>query len=343
MLPHRWTFVLLAAGCLAAAAGGGYLAVRDGVTRAAVPSVAATSGPANAAGTPSTGSTPPAPAQVPVPPPAAAEPPAQPLGRPPVEERALRVPERAPARRDVRAAPERGRVVMAPEPLPRAAAPKPVYGPVADARPVTADQWALLERTLPSGNPGAPPPPPAPAPADLAPIEQYVISADSVIGLEIDTPLSSETAQVEDPVEAHVTRDVKVGDKIAIPAGTRVRGTVVEVEQGGKFRARARLGIEFNTILMADGSELSIRTNTIYRDGPSPGEASSAKISASTVAGTILGAIFGGARGALIGGATGAAGGTAMVEAGGRQPATFPPGTPVTVQLRAPVIVTSEK
>ncbi len=249
--------------------------------------------------------------------------------------------------------PRLDRTVTENRPAVRPAPAPPVYGPIAGSHPVGPNGWPVLEQGLPSRNP-TPPAVTDPAPAvsadaavqadaDLKPIEQFVISADSVIGLVVDSPLSSETARVEDEVDAHVSRDVKVGDKVAIPAGTEVRGTVVEVDHGGKFRDHARLGIQFDTIRMADGSELPIRTDTIFRDGEAPGDNASRKIGASAVAGTILGAIFGGARGALIGGATGAAGGTAMVEAGGRQPATFPEGATVTVRLRTPVTVTNEK
>jgi len=40
-----------------------------------------------------------------------------------------------------------------------------------------------------------------------------------VIGLQLETSVNSETAQVEDRVEARVTRDVKVDGDIAVPAG----------------------------------------------------------------------------------------------------------------------------
>ena len=50
----------------------------------------------------------------------------------------------------------------------------------------------------------------------------------------------------QDRVEARVTRDVRVHDTVAIPAGTRALGSVVSVERGGKFRERARLGIRFD-------------------------------------------------------------------------------------------------
>ena len=105
-----------------------------------------------------------------------------------------------------------------------------------------------------------------------------MVSADSVIGLQTETSLTSERARVEDRVEARVTRDVKVGDKMAIPAGARAIGSVTQVDRGGKFKERARLGIRFHTIVLADGTRLPISTETIYRYGSAPGNESAAKI-----------------------------------------------------------------
>jgi len=169
------------------------------------------------------------------------------------------------------------------------------------------------------------------------------VSADSVIGLQTETPISSEHARVEDRVEARVTRDVKVGDKVALPAGSRVLGTVTQVERGGKFKERARLGIRFHTIVLADGTRLPISTETIYRYGSAPGNESAAKIGGGSAGGAIIGAILGGAKGAVVGGMAGAGAGAAVVAAGDRNAATLPPGTPLTVRLQSPVTVTSEK
>ena len=173
--------------------------------------------------------------------------------------------------------------------------------------------------------------------------EELVVSADSVIGLQTETPITSERARVEDRVEARVTRDVKVGDKMAIPAGARAIGSVTQVDRGGKFKERARLGIRFHTLVLADGTRLPITTETIYRDGTAPGNESAAKIGGGAVGGAILGAILGGAKGAVIGATTGAGAGTAVVAAGDRNAATLPPGTPLTVRLISPVTVTNEK
>lgn len=164
-----------------------------------------------------------------------------------------------------------------------------------------------------------------------------------MIGLQLETRLSSETAHVEDRVEAKVTRDVRVGDKVAIPAGAHAIGTVMQVDRGGKFKERARLGIRFNQLVLADGTRVPISTETIYRDGDAPGNTSAAKVGGGAVGGAILGAILGGTKGAVIGGATGAGGGTAAVMAGGRSEVVLAPGTPMTVRVISPVTITTEK
>jgi hypothetical protein len=168
---------------------------------------------------------------------------------------------------------------------------------------------------------------------------QVVVPASSVIGLHVESTLSSERARVEDRVEARVTRDVTVGDRIAIPAGSRAVGSVIAVERGGKLKTRARLGVRFHTLVFADGTELPISTEAIYREGESPGNESAKKIGGATVGGAILGAILGGGKGAAIGGAAGAAGGTAVVMSGDRNAASLPAGTIVTVRLTDSVAV----
>src|SRR5207253_5138491 len=115
--------------------------------------------------------------------------------------------------------------------------------------------------------------------------EALVVAADSVVGLQTDTAVSSERSRVEDRVEAHVVRDVRVGGSVAIPAGTRALGTVVAVDRGGKFKERARLGIRFQTLVLADGTRLPVTTETIYRFGNPPANTSAAKIGGGAVVG----------------------------------------------------------
>src|SRR6185295_17741180 len=238
--------------------------------------------------------------------------------------------------------PETPRVAPArPRPTTVAAAPRapePARPVIAESRPAAPSLAAEARPVSPVlAQPTAPPAPPAPRFLDL------VVSTDSVLGLQLETALSSEKARVEDEVVARVTRDVRVGDRVAIPAGSQARGEVTMVERGGKLKDRARLGIRFTSIVLADGTRVPLETDTIYREGDSPGGESTAKIGGGAIGGAILGGIFGGAKGAAIGAATGAGAGTAVVVAGGRNAATLPSGTPVTVRLVKPATVTVEE
>jgi hypothetical protein len=179
----------------------------------------------------------------------------------------------------------------------------------------------------------------------VAPVPLYhelVVAADSVIGLRIETAVTSETARVEDEVVARVMRDVRVGDRVAIPAGSRAEGEVTFVERGGRLRERARLGVRFTSIVLADGTRVPMSTEAVYREGDAPGAESAAKIGGGAIGGAIIGGILGGAKGAAIGGSAGAGAGATAVLVGGRNEATLPADSQITVRLEQPVTVIVE-
>ena len=334
MFSNRLAVVLLGAGCVGAAGLGGYFAARQNAvpTPAAAqvqPTDAATLAPAT-----------PATAERPVQETEAlvgdtAKPKAAPVGAeaepPTVTSRSARRPE--PPARHAASTPSPARKSARNEPAPLSSSwPSSASQTPSPSAPVT-DVGALPRS---DERPARPEPP-------QRMFEELVVSADSVIGLQTENRLSSDTARVEDKVEAKVTRDVKVGDKIAIPAGTHAIGSVMEVDRGGKFKDRARLGIRFHTLVLADGTQVPISTDTIYREGAAPGNSSAAKVGGGAVGGAIIGAILGGAKGAAIGATAGAGGGTAAVMAGDRSTAVVAPGTPMTVRILSPVTVTTEK
>ncbi len=186
----------------------------------------------------------------------------------------------------------------------------------------------------------------APAVVQEAPrktLDELVIPADSVIGLQIETAVSSDRAKLEDQVRARVTRDVRVRDRVAIPAGARAEGSITLVERGGRLKDQARLGIRFHTIVLNDGTRLPINTDTVYREGDSPARESAAKIGGGAVGGAVLGAILGGKKGAIIGSTVGAAGGGVAVATSEPNLATLPAGSTVTVRMGSPAAVTVER
>ncbi len=226
----------------------------------------------------------------------------------------------------------------------RPAPPPPAPAPAAPA----ADRQADVARAEPTWSRPFPPPAAAESlPTRTAPVidapppppvtRTVTLPADAVVGLQIDRTVSTDTAVVEDDVTARVTRDVMADGVVVIPAGTRVHGSVTLVDEGGKVRERARLGVRFHTVVFADGTEVRLPTETIYRDGESPAGRSTAKIGGGAAAGALIGAILGGGKGAAIGAAVGAGGGTAATMAGGRRPAQLPAGQTLTVRLSDPV------
>lgn len=369
MFPKPLAFAAVAAGCITAAGVGAYVATRqvaaptsaapalvaDATGSAAQPGVIETEGlvttaPSGAlAGTEATATTP-TPSETTASS-ATAAPAPVPSSAPRVERErpAPARPAAQPERTSRRTEPSRGEsrdtgVRPTPRPTPEPVRPEPTE-PVAPVVPPPvfepARDSARVDPEFPA-LPTAPESRPAPREPEKE-FEELIVSADSVIGLQIERTVSSDAARVEDRVEARVSRDVRVGGAVAIPAGSKMQGSVTLVDRGGKVKERARLGIRFHTLVLSDGTQVPMRTETIYREGESPVGESSAKIGGAAVGGAILGAIMGGRKGAAVGGSIGAAGGTAAVMAGGRNAAVMQSGSTVTVRMSEPVSVTVEK
>jgi type IV secretory pathway VirB10-like protein len=333
---NKLVFAVLTVGCLAAAGGGAYLAVKQNQASAYAPVNSeelrrdgASSAPAApAAVTESEGVITPDARKPEV---------SQPATPPPVR--------RAPAVTASSSSSSRSaRVAQRPAPIER---PQPAETAVASAPAPAPNTPGTMWETRPSVQPSAPeyrePEPPAPPPPPAPEFIDLTVPSDAVLGLQIERTISSELARVEDRVDARVTRDVRVSDRVAIPAGSTVRGSVSEVDRGGRVKGKARLAIKFHTIVLADGTQLPLKTDPVVREGQSPGGESAVKVGGAAIGGAILGAILGGGKGAAIGGAVGAGAGTAAAMTNDRNPATLAAGTTVTVRVQAPITVTVQK
>ena len=214
---------------------------------------------------------------------------------------------------------------------PRSAAAKPQVAP--DPRP---EPPVLIEPVTPPAAVTAAPEPQKPR------FEEVTVTADSVLGVTLDSTVSSETSRIEDRVNARVSRDVVVDGKVAVASGARLEGVVTEVTRGGKFRERARVGVTFQTLILADGTKIALSTDPVFREGDPPDNVN-AKVGGSGVVGAILGAMIGGKKGAVLGGAAGAAGGAAVVAAGNRADVVLISGSSLTVRLKQPITVLVER
>ena len=143
------------------------------------------------------------------------------------------------------------------------------------------------------------PPPPA--------FEELVVSADSVIGLQLDTIVSA--------ASAHASRTAsKRGSCATSGRAARWRFRPARA-RSDRSRSSSAAASSRNARASASASTRSCwptargcrsRTETIYRYGDAPANGSAAKIGGGAVAGAILGAIVGGAKGAAIGATAGA-------------------------------------
>ena len=230
---------------------------------------------------------------------------------------------------------------------PRTAAAKPQVAPDPRPEPRTPSAGST-ERPVSSEppvfvEPATPPAVVTPAPEPQKPhFEEVTVTADSVLGVTLDSTVSSETSRVEDRVNARVSRDVVVDGKVAVASGARLEGVVTEVTRGGRFKERARVGVMFQTLILADGTKIALSTDPVFREGDPPNNVN-AKVGGSGVVGAILGAMIGGKKGAVLGGAAGAAGGAAVVAAGNRADVVLISGSSLTVRLKQPITVLVER
>lgn len=167
---------------------------------------------------------------------------------------------------------------------------------------------------LPPAQGGAPAARPSEAPARFTQpgataLEELVVPADSVLGLQLETAVTAAAAD-EERVVARVTRDVMVGGRVAVPTGTRALGAATFVEKGPKGKEGPRIEIRFDTLELPRGDRVDIDTEPVVREAGSrmPGLT---RLGGGAAGGAAVGAILGGGKGAAIGGLLGAAGAAA--------------------------------
>jgi len=126
------------------------------------------------------------------------------------------------------------------------------------------------------------------------------IPSGSELDVRLVTALTSDTAKVEDAVEATTMVDLYRGDELIVPSGSRITGYVSSVNRASRTDRKGSLTIEF-TRLAVNGRTRDIRahvTQALESEGLK-GEVD--RIGAGAGVGAIIGGIFGGVKGAIAG------------------------------------------
>ena len=174
---------------------------------------------------------------------------------------------------------------------------------------------------------------PAPLPA-IAKFREYTVPEGTALTLALTSGASSETSQVEDPVEARLAKPVSVDGVEVIPAGSKVHGNVTSVQRTGKVKGRAMLALRFTT-LVAEGDDHSISAPW-SAEAKSTTKSDAKKIGIGAGAGAVIGGIIGGGKGAATGAAIGGGAGTAMVLTSAGEPIELRPGAEIVVHVADP-------
>ena len=123
-------------------------------------------------------------------------------------------------------------------------------------------------------------------------------------GTEVDvrlvTALTSDTAQVEDRVEATTMIDLYRGNDLIVPAGSVLTGWVTSVDRASRTDRQGKLTIEFNRVRINNRNydTKAYVTQALESEGIK-GEAG--RIGAGSAVGAIIGGILGGVKGAVAG------------------------------------------
>lgn len=126
------------------------------------------------------------------------------------------------------------------------------------------------------------------------------IPAGSELDVRLSNALTSDTAKVEDAVEATTVVDLFRGQDLIVPAGSRLTGYVSSVERASRTDRQGKLTVQF-TRLIVNGRNYDARahvTQALESDGLKgelPG------IAAGSGIGAIIGGILGGTKGAIAG------------------------------------------
>ena len=179
------------------------------------------------------------------------------------------------------------------EPVPQDSAAAPVPPPPASRGTIPEERRAA---------------PPAPAVPNTVTV---TVPAGTQLHLAFPAEITSETAQPGDAVVATLKESITIGDRVAFPAGSQVRGTVTDVKPASKgFKdTGGAISMQFKSVVAPNGNK-----STIAAGFSKIAEGSAAKkggiIGGSAVGGALLGKALGKSTGG--GAAVGAAIGTAV-------------------------------
>jgi hypothetical protein len=196
-------------------------------------------------------------------------------------------------------------------------------------------------------------------PQETQMVFEITVPTGTVIPIVLTAYLNTKSSQVGDVFYADTTYPIWIQQRLVIPKGSTIRGTVTEVVRPGRVKGKARIAVRFDDILLPNGikRELTASFRGIHGSGDETFNKKSESVSAGgskgddartitndTMTGAALGSIGGVisgngryGKGVGIGAGAGAAVGVASVLLGRGKDLVLSPGTQFDLELQRPI------
>jgi tRNA A-37 threonylcarbamoyl transferase component Bud32 len=169
------------------------------------------------------------------------------------------------------------------------------------------------------------------------------IPAGTELSLELETALTSETAESGDEFTATLRKTIAIEGVEAVPEGSKIAGHVSYAAGAGKTAGRGALTLELDSLELEDGGAIDLRAEPIAFEARSTRKKDAGVIGGLAGVGAVVGGIVGGKKGAVIGGAAGGGAGTAVVLTTRGEEVVLPEGADFPARLQSPLTVRRDK
>jgi len=166
----------------------------------------------------------------------------------------------------------------------------------------------------------------------------WTIPTGSKIVIRMIDSVNSETNKLGDTFVAVLDEPISQGGVEVIPRGADVRGRIAKIDDAGRLKGSAQLGLELSQIIV-NGIPYSVTTSEYNEVGEGRGKETAKRAGIGAGIGAAIGAIAGGGKGAAIGAGVGGGGATAIQVLTKGEKLNIPSETKLEFTLRSPLVV----
>lgn len=174
-------------------------------------------------------------------------------------------------------------------------------------------------------------------PAAPAPVpETLTVPAGRVLTVRLADELGSKISQPGQTFGGTLAKSLEVNGEVAVPAGARVEGEVVDAKPLGRFAGGAQLQLKLDSVRV-NGQQMPVQTAVFTQTLKGKGKRTGAMVGGGAGLGALIGGLAGGGKGAAIGAVAGAGAGTAGTAMTGNKEIVLPAESAVAFTLKEPL------